>query len=186
MTAMLFHRRERWIGLLAPLLLFQHYLVSFGVRALPETVVIARGTDGFLPWNWNLYTQSYFDLWGAPAAEDWRVEEVLDRLAPAGGPTVRIGLVPDIPRFDSIAFDFYRVRDSHPVQITRLGVFDEALIGSQDFVIVSTDDQGFAYQFENDVDRINAYVGDDPTRFALVDAFVLPNGAGIRIYQTGS
>ena len=109
-----FHTRERWIGLLVPFLVFQHYLVSFGVRALPETVVVARGTDGFLPWNWNLYTQSYFDLWGPPAAEDWRIEDVLDGLAPAGGPTVRIGLVPDIPRFDSIAFDFYRVRDAHP------------------------------------------------------------------------
>ena len=46
------------------LLLVQHYLVSFGVRRLPETVVLAKGIEGPLSWNWNLYTQRYFDLWG--------------------------------------------------------------------------------------------------------------------------
>src|SRR5439155_1691445 len=76
-SAAALRRTRLTLVLLIPLLIFQHYLVSFGIRALPEQVVLVHGTKGFFDWNWNLYTQTYFGLWGRPAREDWRIEHVL-------------------------------------------------------------------------------------------------------------
>ena len=65
-SASIFESRKAWLGVLLPFLMFQHYLVSFGIQALPEKVVVASGVQGPISWDWNLYTQSHFDLWGRP------------------------------------------------------------------------------------------------------------------------
>src|SRR5262249_5173554 len=44
------------------LLGFQAYAANFGIRWLPEEVVIARGYQGTLRWDWNLYLQHYFHI----------------------------------------------------------------------------------------------------------------------------
>src|SRR5262249_42511355 len=104
-TARVFQKREALFLPLIPLLLFQHYLVSFGVPQLPASVAVMKGVNGPLSWDWNLYTQRYFGLWGPPANEDWKIEHVLQTVSQGGD--VRLGMVPDIPRFDAQAFEFY-------------------------------------------------------------------------------
>ena len=76
-TAPPFEKRNAVLALLVPVLLFQHYLVSFGIRNCRRPLFYAKGVEGPLSWDWNLYTQNYFELWGPPAREDWQIERVL-------------------------------------------------------------------------------------------------------------
>ena len=163
---------------LAIMLLFQHYLVSFGVRGLPERVVLMRGADAQLRFDWNLYTQSYFDLWGKPRREDWKIEHVLATVGE--GP---LGLIPDIPRFDSQAFQFYIQRLNSPVRLERIGVLDETAIRATRYLLLAESDREHAASFAPDP-RVNDYVYSHPEMFHLAEWFGLPNGAVIRLYKT--
>jgi 4-amino-4-deoxy-L-arabinose transferase-like glycosyltransferase len=187
-SALVFQRKEVWIVLLLPLLLMQHYLVSFGVAGLPQRVTILPGVEGPLSWHWNLYTQKYFDLWGPPADEDWRIEHVLQTVSKPGSPGVRLGMVPDIPRFDSLAFQFYVTLKKLPVTINRLGVFDEGVIASQDYILVSEKDTGFEVgsAYTSHLRTINHYIFNHPETFRMMESFTLPNGDVIRLYKVGS
>ncbi len=183
-SAQVFQRREMLAAVLVPLLLIQHYLVSFGVGGLPPRVVLARGVEGPLAWHWNLYTQTYFDLWGAPAKEDWKIARVLERVTPGAG-TVRLGMVPDIPRFDSLAFQFYITLQKLPVALNRLAVFNPEAITRNDYILVSEKDRGFepGSAFTSDLSKINAYIFSHPETFQSIDSFTLPNGDVIRLYK---
>ena len=184
-TAQIFQRREVLIAVLMPLLLMQHYLVSFGVRDLPPAVTLAQGLKGPLTWNWNLYTQQYFDLWGPPAAEDWKIQHVLDGITAGNPSSVRLGIVPDIPRFDSIAFRFYAALDKLPVTVNQVWAFNQSQIADNDFILVSEKDQGWAPNFTRDVDRIDEFILKHSEAFHLVERFTLPNGDTIRLYRVG-
>jgi len=181
-----FQKKRIWFPGLALLLLFQHYMVSFGVRYLPERVVLLRGIQGPLSWDWNLYTQTYFQLWGPPAREDWKIEQVLARIAAVGGPTVKIGIIPSIARFDPEAFEFYGTLYKYNIVIARLLFFNEAELLNQDYVLMSEGDQGFAAFSSHDLDRINLYIMSLPDRFKLIDRFTIPSGQTIRLYQLKS
>jgi 4-amino-4-deoxy-L-arabinose transferase-like glycosyltransferase len=168
--------------LLIPLLLFQHYLVSFGIRALPQQVVLFHGTKGFFDWNWNLYTQTYFGLWGPPAREDWRIEHVLGEVAQAGRP-VALGMIPTIPRFDPEAFEFYIALHRYAIEVRRLWNSDIASLANNDYIVVCENDQGYATLFSNEMPKLNDFVQAHPDRFQLVDQFSLPNADVIRLYK---
>jgi 4-amino-4-deoxy-L-arabinose transferase-like glycosyltransferase len=187
-SAQIFQRKEVLVLLLVPLLVLQHYLVSFGVTALPPRVVLAQGVEGPLSWHWNLYTQSYFGLWGAPANEDWRIEHVLQTITRPDGSTVRLGIVPDIPRFDFLAFRFYITLRKLPVILNRVGTLDQAAIASHDYILVSEKDQGFepGSAFTSELRNINHYVFSHPETFHVVESFTLPNGDVIRLYKVGA
>jgi 4-amino-4-deoxy-L-arabinose transferase-like glycosyltransferase len=186
-TAQIFQGKEVRVALLMPFLLFQHYMVSFGVPRLPPAVVLAKAPDGPISYNWNLYTQRYFDLWGPPAREDWQIRRVLDKISTPNGPAVRLGMVPDIPRFDLFAFQFYVVLLKLPVELSRLLSFDETVIANHDYVLVSEKDKGFeaGSYFTPDLARINEYILGHPESFNMVDRFPLPNGDMIRLYKVG-
>jgi 4-amino-4-deoxy-L-arabinose transferase-like glycosyltransferase len=184
-SAQMFQRKEVLIALLVPFLLFQHYLVSFGVRQLPATVVLAKGVEGPLSWHWNLYTQNYFGLWGPPAREDWQIRRVLEEISAAGGKPVRLGMIPDIPRFDWGAFEFYIALLQVPVMLNRVGIFDESAIKGNDYILLSEKDQGWAPNLA-DLQRINQYILERPDYFHVVESFPLPNGDMIRLYRVGS
>ena len=175
--------RKVALALLFPLLVFEHHLVSFAIPRLPEAVVLMKGREGPLSWNWNLYTQTYFGLWGRPAREDWKIEAVLDRITASGGKPVRLGMIPDIPRFDSQAFEFYIELGDRPVVVHRLWTFDEEVIRDNDFILMSEKGQGFALFFSGDINRINHYVLDRPERFEIEQSFDLPNDEVIRLYR---
>ena len=183
-TAILIEKRRWLLVPLMALLLFQHYLVSFGLRQLPQTAMIARGVGGPLPWNWNIYTQQYFGLWGPPADEDWRIEYVLKKISRTGGPPVRIGMIPDIPRFDSFAFQFYATLGHFPVTVIRLISPDEEAISNTDYILLSETDQGPVYA-ATPGPGIKDYILGRPDRFEILEWFALPNGNVIRLYRVG-
>ena len=185
-SAQLFQRKQVLIAVLLPLLLFQHYMVSFGIPQLPGAVVVARGTEGPLSWHWNLYTQRYFDLLGPPAREDWQIQRVLETISASDRRPVRLGLIPDIPRFDWGAFEFNIALSKFPVVLNRLWVFDESVILGNDYILLSEADQGWAPNFSSDLRRINGYILARRESFRLVDSFSLPNGARIRLYRVGN
>jgi 4-amino-4-deoxy-L-arabinose transferase-like glycosyltransferase len=170
------------LALLIPLLLFQHYLVSFGIRKLPEAVVLVQGTKGFFDWNWNLYTQKYFGLWGGPAHEDWQVERVLGNVAAEKRP-IALGMIPTIPRFDAEAFEFYIALHNYPVQVHRLWGAGVNALGTADYILMCENDQGYATLFSNDNPKLNAYVMEHPEQFQLVERLLLPNADVIRLYK---
>lgn len=184
-SVQVFERKQILAAFLIPFLLLQHYLVSFGAPGLPPRVVLARGVEGPLSWHWNLYTQTYFDLWGAPAREDWRIEHVLDTVSKPGGQHVRLGLVPDIPRFDFLAFWFHITLKKLPVTLNRLWRFDEASIADNDYILVSEKDAGFepGSAFTSDLRMINRHIFGRPDAFRMLDSFMLPNGDIIRLYK---
>ena len=175
------------LAALMPFLLFQHYLVSFGIRTLPETVIIAHGIEGPLTWNWNLYTQQYFDLWGPPAREDWKIAWVLDRIRPTpASDRVRLGIIPDIPRFDFQAFEFYAAAREDPVVVERLAQFDPGKLSGQDYLLVSESPREAPGADQPDIVRINQHVMDHPEEFEVLESFPLPNGETIRVYRVRS
>jgi 4-amino-4-deoxy-L-arabinose transferase-like glycosyltransferase len=175
-TAQVFDRKLLWIAVLVPFLIFQHYLVSFGIASLPEVVVLAKGREGPLSWHWNLYRQNYFDLWGRPAREDWPIRNVLERISEPDGTPVRLGMIPDIPRFDPLSFEYYIALWRFPVTVNRLWKFDPTLIANNDYIIVD----------EKAQNPINTYVFSHPESFHVVEWFPLPNGAVIRLYKVGN
>ncbi|MBI4475064.1 MAG: glycosyltransferase family 39 protein [Acidobacteria bacterium] len=181
--ALPFDGRRIAAGVLAVFLVFQHYLVSFNLRQLPETVTIVEGWTGPLSFHWNLYTQRYFDLWGRPARENWRIEEILQKVSNGPNERVRLGIIPDIPRFDSHAFEFYINLHRLPVVLNRVWFFYEPGIKGNDYILLSEKDQGWLPHFSRDADRINNYVLNHPELFQVADTFTLPNGARIRLYK---
>jgi len=182
-SAIVFERRRYLTIGLFLFLAFQHYLVSFGIPALPESIVLMKGAEGQLSYHWNLYTQSYFGLWGAPAREDWKIDRVLGEVIRShSNSPVRLGLVPDIPRFDSQAFLFYINLSKLPVHLQRVGVFDESLILGNDYLLVSEQEKEHAASFAPDA-RVNMYITTHPERFRIADWLPLPNGDVIRLYK---
>jgi hypothetical protein len=182
-----FQRKEFFVAVLVPVLLVQHYLVSFGIPQLPPAIVLAKGGDGPISYDWNVYTQRYFG-WGPPAREDWKIEYVLQRVMPSPGGFVRLGMVPDIPRFDALAFEFYITLNKLPIRVTRLGVFDEQAIANNDYILVSEKDQGFepGSDFTPALQHINQYIGSRSDIFHRLESFTLPNGDIIHLYKAGS
>ena len=186
-TAQVFQKREFLVALLVPLLLVQHYLVSFGIPQLPSAIVLAKGGEGAIAYDWNIYTQRYFG-WGPPAREDWKIEHVLKTVTSAQGRSIRLGMVPDIPRFDTFAFEFYITLKKLPVSVNRLGVFDEQAIRNNDYILISEKDEGFepGSSFTSDLRHINEYVSHRSGEFRIVESFSLPNGDVIHLYKVGT
>jgi 4-amino-4-deoxy-L-arabinose transferase-like glycosyltransferase len=186
-SAQVFQKKESLVALLLPVLLIQHYLVSFGISALPAAVVLAKGGNGPISYDWNLYTQRYFG-WGPPAREDWKIEYVLSRVAPQDGRTVQLGMVPDIPRFDTLAFEYYITLKKFPVSVNRLAVFDPRAITSNDYILVSEKDGGFepGSGFTSDLKQIHHYIEEQTDIFHRLESFSLPNGDLIFLYKVGS
>ena len=185
-SARAFEKRTAFVALLVPVLLFQHYLVSFGVHQLPPTAVLLRGAKGALSWDWNIYRQNYFELWGPPEREDWQVERVLAKVTAGNARTVKLGMIPDIPRFDWGAFQFYITLTKLPVIFNRIVFFDESIISNNDYILMSENDQGWASNVSSDLKKINDYILDRPDHFRIIDSFTLPNGDMIRLYKVGS
>jgi hypothetical protein len=175
-TARLLESRQRLMLVLLPFLALQHYLVSFGVRALPEAVVLLRGTEGALPWHWHLYTQSYFGLWGPPAREDWQVDAVLDRVKSGS-----LGIVPDIPRFDSAAFQLLASLRQLPVTVHRISSVAEAADFEGDFILAGKNVQPTYSSPHNSL--VEDFLQMNSSRFRPVESISLPNAETILMYE---
>ncbi|HEX5000051.1 MAG TPA: glycosyltransferase family 39 protein [Terriglobia bacterium] len=167
-SARLFERRTAWLIALVPFLLFQHFLISFGVPALPDQVVLAQGIPGNPTWNWNLYSQSYAGLWGPPITADWPVDDVIERVsAESGGNPVCLALIPDIPSFDLQSFEYEILLRRAPVTVTRFAS------------PVDVDRAGCAYMLLT----LEA-PGARMEKFDELDQFHLPGGQLIGLFRT--
>jgi 4-amino-4-deoxy-L-arabinose transferase-like glycosyltransferase len=181
-SALVFVRRHALAYTLFAFLVFQHYLVSFGIPTLPDSIIVMRGAEARLSWHWNLYTQSYFGLWGPPAREDWKIEHVLDEVERGGNVNVRLGIVPDIPRFDSQAFQFYVDLRDAPVRLNRIQMLSEPAILANDYLLVAENDQEHPASFAPDR-RVADFIVTHPDRFQMAESFPLPNGDIIALYK---
>jgi hypothetical protein len=180
-----FEKRKTAQAVMMGYLMFQHFLVSFGIPQLPERVVLLKGMGGLLPFDWNLYTQTYFGLWGDPKREDWSIDRVLQRVSASATATrpARVGLIPDLPRFDVPAFQFSIDLHQYPVVLDRQFSPEEKELESNDYLLMSLGNQtAFGSQAPH-ADEIHANIVSHPERFQVVDTFTLPSGEAIRLYQ---
>jgi len=182
-AAVPFERKRTAQVFMAGFLVFQHVLVSFGIPQLPQRVVLMKGSDGPLPFDWNLYSQSYFDLWGRPERQDWYIERVLQRVSMGATRTVRLGLIPDLPRLDVQAYRFAIDLKGYPVTIDRQFEPEEKSLLENDYLLMSVGRQtAFGSQAPH-AEEINAYIEGHPTRFRLLDSFFIPSGETVRLYE---
>jgi hypothetical protein len=178
-----FEKRATAQMVLVGFLVFQHVLVSFGIPQLPERIVLIKGTDGPLPFDWNLYSQSYFNLWGKPERQDWHIEDVLKRVSAGATGPVRLGLIPDLPRLDVQAYQFAIDLHGYPVKIDRQVAPDEKSLILSDYLLMSVGRQtAFGSQAPH-AEEINAFIESHPEQFRLVDSFSIPSGETVRLYE---
>jgi len=182
-AAVAFEKRKAAQVALGVFLLFQHALVSFGIPQLPERVVLAKGPGGPVPYDWNLYTQSYLGLWGHPRAEDWKIERAIETISADRARPIKVAMIPDLPRFDRDAFRFYINLGQHPIVIERIYDTDEKAIPENDYIVMSIGKQENIASYAPHGGEINAYILAHPELFQMVDTFALPNGETIRIYK---
>ena len=180
-AAAAFEKRRAAQPVLVGFLIFQHVLVSFGIPQLPERVVLMKGEGGPIPFDWNLYSQTYFELWGKPERQDWQIERVLQTVSGSG--PVRLGLIPDLPRFDVPAFQFYIDLEKYPVVISRQLSANPEDILQKDYILMSHEDRAIFGYPGPQAKEINNYIADHPERFRIVDTFTLPNGMTISLYR---
>jgi hypothetical protein len=182
--------RSRWTSVsrwfLAGVLVLQAYAFSFGIRWLPREIVLLRGYQGSLRWDWNLYLQEYFGILGPPKGEDWRQFEILGRLdehATSAGTSRTLTVIPDLPRFNAANFLLCsRLRGIalHVDHLQRppdgLGAFD-----GFDYVLMIDGGQGMSWTTVHSK-ALSQIVVDQPEIFCLLGLYPLPNGDTARLY----
>ncbi len=172
-------------GLVA-ILCFQVYAANFGVRWLPEDLVLVRGYSGSLRWDWNLYLQHYFHILGSPRREDWKQEEILRRVAAdarARGVSPTLALIPDLPRFNAPNFQLMARLRGLPVQTVHLQtqpVGIQAFAG-YNYLVMIDGDQGMPWTTASS-HGLNQIIVDNPDTFRLVELYLLPGGIPARLY----
>jgi 4-amino-4-deoxy-L-arabinose transferase-like glycosyltransferase len=167
------------IGILA----FQHVLVSFGIPQLPQQIVIRKGPGGPIPFDWNVYSQTYFNLWGPPGREEWHIDRVLRQVAAGASTPVRIGLIPDLPRLDVQAYRFAIELQRYPITIDRQFSPEESSLLENDYLLMSVGKQTAFGSRAPHAEEINAHIRSHPDRFLLVDTFELPSGDTVQLYK---
>jgi 4-amino-4-deoxy-L-arabinose transferase-like glycosyltransferase len=162
-------------------------LVSFGWNALPTQVLLLRGYQGGFSWDWRLYSQQYQGFLGAPVEADWPQQEILRMLTAdlADGGSIRVGVVPDLGRFNHenlrLEARFQRLQVD-VLRIGRLGTAGEILLRSLDFLIVAEREQGMDWSTVSN-ELINEYVFSRPNDFTILGFAQVPGGPSLRIYR---
>ena len=165
-----------------------HYLLaSFGWNRLPERVVIAEGYRGSYSWHWNLYSQSYQGLLGAPRQADWPQAEILDRLMRASEDSkpIQLGVIPDLPRFNHENIRLAAELRGLPFEVRRIGMINGAakkLMGTMDFLIVAEGEQGMPWSTSFN-EQINEYIFARPDLFQIHSFSRVPGGPALRLYR---
>ncbi len=168
-------------------LCLQAYAANFGMRWLPQEVVLARGYRGSVTWNWNLYLQHYFHILGRPKREDWQQEAILREVAADASRSrarAEVAIIPDLARFNSVNFQLVaRLRGLH-VRVDHLGSTARSIssFDGYNYVIMTERDQGMSWTTGNSL-ALNQIVVDDPKTFRLLGLYLLPDGNCARLYR---
>ena len=138
-------QRDSWIIGIFVLAFLQFLSVSFLTSPLKIALFDeTKDTDyRSIRQEWVLYQNHYFDISGPPRQEDWKTEQILDALGPAG----RIGFIPDAARFNPATFELSAVRRQMELEVVFLGELQHSAesFAELDFVIGKTGSQGFSY-----------------------------------------
>ncbi len=180
-----------WLAVAAKALIvlvlgIQIYASNFGIRLLPQEIILARGYQGSLRWDWNLYLQHYFHILGPPRREDWKQKEILLRImdnAKQNRVQGNLAVVPDMPRFNAANFNLqarlmsFPIRVDHP-QSSERGVHS---FDGFNYVVMTEGDQGMPWTTLASR-ALNQIIVDEHQIFRLVQTYTLPNGDGARLY----
>lgn len=196
---------------------FQWWMVSFGVPFLPASVLLAakdspayqerilrfRGADpvgeGLKTWpdGWFAYCQTAFGLWGGPAREDWKLDEILRHAQELGGsknaggngkPRLCIGLVPDAARFNVWAFrERAEALRIGPSLIWRAASADGEGRGLDDFrfLLVKSGNQGPSWGTSGNR-SVCAFIRSHLERFTIRGEWPLPDGSRCWLYENAT
>ena len=164
----------------------QAYAINFGIRWLPQEVILAQGYQGSLRWDWNLYLQNYFHILGAPQKEDWKQDEILRLItidARVRHLPMTLALVPDLPRFNAANFQLFARLRGYPFRVDHL---QSARAGVSSFdgfnyAIMTERDQGMPWS-TGASRALNQTIMDQHGIFRLLEVFALPNGDAARVY----
>lgn len=183
--------RDNWRTRTAKMLIvgalcLQAYAANFGISWLPQRVVLAKGYQGSLRWDWNLYLQDYFNILGRPRREDWKQAVILRGIAQYAAKNkepVSLAVVPDLPHFNAANFDLMaklagmRMRVDHP-QSAADGIrsFD-----AYNYVLVTEGEQGMPWT-TSAARALNQIIMDEHEIFRLIELYPLPNGDYVRLY----
>jgi hypothetical protein len=170
---------------MALLLSFQLYLTNCGVSWLPQEIVLMRGYQGSLRWDWNIYLQHYFHILGPPRAEDWKLDQILKAIqsdSAATGRHLTLGFVPDVPRFSVTNFHLYARLSAVPILIYRLVLMDRGIypLANVDYVIAKDGDQGMPWTTQTAQTLTNLVMNADV--FQPIERFPLPDGSTAYLY----
>jgi 4-amino-4-deoxy-L-arabinose transferase-like glycosyltransferase len=164
----------------------QAYATNFGISWLPQQVILMPGYQGSLRWDWQLYSQHYFGILGAPRREDWKQNEIISRVADeAGRRGVRmsLALIPDFARFNYFNFQLAAKLAKIPMRIDHLqfatGGF--SAFSNYDFAIMSEGDQGMPWT-TREAGSLNDVITGRPDIFKTVSTYRLPGGEVVRLY----
>jgi Dolichyl-phosphate-mannose-protein mannosyltransferase len=184
-------QRGRWANaarvLLVAVLGLQAYAASFGVSWLPREVVLLRGYQGSLRWDWNLYLQDYFGILGPPRREDWRQADILQKLNEHGeatGAKRTLAVIPDLPRFNAANFLLYSRLLRVPLTVDHLQrePHGESSFDGFNYVVMIDGGQGMSWTTVHSA-ALTRIVVDEPEVFRLLGLFCLPNGDTARLYR---
>jgi len=173
-------------ALVVVLLIFQVYAANFGISWIPRRLVILEGYQGSLRWDWNVYLQDYFEVFGKPEKEDWKQGEILQKVASDSkmrNAQPRLALVPDLARFNESNFALYARILKLPVQTHHLKSVPEGIstFDGYDYVVMTERDQGMPWTTQHSLE-MNRIIVDHPEVFSLVEIYRLPTGDGARLY----
>jgi 4-amino-4-deoxy-L-arabinose transferase-like glycosyltransferase len=171
---------------LVMVLCVQAYAANFGIRRLPQEVVLARGYSGSVRWNWNLYLQHYFHILGAPQREDWKQQEIVRTLAADArvrDVNPRLAVIPDLPRFNSANLQLFARLRGFAMEITHLQVEPRGLetFHRWNYVLLTEKDQGMPWSTVWSR-MLNQIVTSKPEAFHLIGVFPLPEENQARLY----
>ncbi len=167
-----FSRIAKW--LLVVILGVQAYVTNFGVSWLPQQIILMRGYQGSLRWDWQLYSQHYFGILGPPRRENWRQNEIIARVATEArsrGARPSLTLVPDLPRFDTSNFLLFATREKISMAFGHAGSVRD--LEGFDFVITTDRDQGMSWTTAAAL-SLNETVRNNPAVFKPIAIYDLP------------
>jgi 4-amino-4-deoxy-L-arabinose transferase-like glycosyltransferase len=172
--------------LVVTILIVQAYAINFGISWLPQQVILLPGYQGSLRWDWQLFSQHYFGILGAPRREDWKQSEILDRIAEEArrrDAALSLALVPDLPRFDYFNFQLAAMLKKMPLRVRHLASAAGGLDAFRgcDFTIMSENEQGMPWT-THAAGSLNQFIVDRHDIFKLVGLYRLPNGDAVRLY----
>jgi 4-amino-4-deoxy-L-arabinose transferase-like glycosyltransferase len=178
-------RRAGQMFVLAVLIL-QAYAINFGITWLPQQIVLMPGYQGSLRWDWQLFSQHYFNILGAPRQEEWQQNEIINRVseeATKRNAAASLALVPDLARFNYFNFQLAAKLAKMPMRIEHVATAT-AGVSSFDgfhFVVTTEMEQGMPWT-TGEARALNQLIVSRPDIFKPITSYRLPNGDAAQLY----